>query len=226
MVNQPLIDALLPALSAVALPEKAAWMQAYMKSAMPYLGVPMPVVRKTVSALIRTFPFDSVAQLRSTAQLLWRTASVREQRYSASMLTEAELARGEWSLLPLYEEMISTGAWWDHVDALAHRSLELLQAHRADMEEVIRRWSTDPDFWFRRSAIISQLGAKNATDTGLLATVITANKADQEFFIRKGIGWALRDYAKTNPGWVLDFTTAYAGELSPLSLREALRNIR
>lgn len=237
MVNEPFIAALIPALEEVARPEKAAGMQAYMKSAMPYLGVPVPIVRKIVTSLARQFPFDSGAdvvydadaeptvQLRRTAELLWRTAEFREQRYAAMTLTGLKPAKAQLSLLPLYEEMISTGAWWDHVDEVAHRSCDLLLAHRSTMEPVIRRWSISDDFWFRRSAIIAQLGAKSATDPVLLLDVIIANMADKEFFVRKAIGWALRDYARSNPVWVREFVRAHEKNLSPLSSREALKNI-
>ncbi len=247
VVNEPFKAALTPALEAAARPEKAAGMQAYMKSAMPYLGVPVPIVRKIVTSVARQFPFHSGAdfdsgadfhsgadsdadteptvQLRRTAEVLWRTAEFREQRYAAMTLTGLKPAKAQLSLLPLYEEMISTGAWWDHVDEVAHRSCDLLQAHRSVMEPVIRRWSTSDDFWFRRSAIIAQLGAKSATDPVLLLDVIIANMADKEFFVRKAIGWALRDYAKSNPVWVREFVRAHEKNLSPLSRLEALKNI-
>ena len=89
----------------------------------------------------------------------------------------------------------------------------------------MRMWSRDPDFWIRRASITSQLRAKGATDTVLLADVIEPNLADREFFIRKAIGWALREFAKTAPDWVEEFVVQHGQELSPLSRREALRRI-
>jgi 3-methyladenine DNA glycosylase AlkD len=94
------------------------------------------------------------------------------------------------------------------------------------MSIVLRRWSTDADFWIRRAAITAQLGAKSATDRALLAAVIEPNLADSEFFIRKAIGWALRDYAATDPDWVRAFAARHGEALSPLSRREALRKLR
>ncbi|MDQ0820611.1 3-methyladenine DNA glycosylase AlkD [Arthrobacter sp. V4I6] len=106
-----------------------------------------------------------------------------------------------------------------------HRLRGLLQAHRPEMAAVLRRWSTDGDFWIRRASITAQLGAKSATDTALLGDVIEANLADREFFIRKAIGWALRDFSATDPDWVRGFVERHRAGLSPLSIAEALRKL-
>jgi 3-methyladenine DNA glycosylase AlkD len=121
--------------------------------------------------------------------------------------------------------MIVTGAWWDHVDAVSHLVGAVLLAHPAELGPLLREWSTDTDRWLRRTSIICQLGFKARTDTDLLATVITANVSDREFFVRKAIGWALRDFARTDPDWVRQFVSAHVAELSPLSRREALKHL-
>ncbi len=121
--------------------------------------------------------------------------------------------------------MIVTGAWWDHVDGISERIGALLLAHRPVLEPVIREWSTDPDRWLRRSSIISQLALKERTDVALLTDVIAANLADREFFIRKAIGWALRQYARTDPDWVRAFVADHQDALSPLSRREAMKHL-
>lgn len=225
MPNHQFIDALRPALAAVALPEKAAPMAAYMKSSQPYLGVPMPILRRTVKSLVKEHPFGDLDQLRATSAQLWRTAQFREERYAAVLLTDHPLARGQLGMLELYSEMISTGAWWDHVDAVAERIWQLLAAHPAQMGQVLRGWSVHEDFWFRRSAIIAQLPAKAATDTALLQDVIAANLDQREFFLRKAIGWALRQYARTDPAWVLGYVAANRTRLSALSTREAMKHL-
>ncbi|ALE06361.1 DNA alkylation repair protein [Arthrobacter sp. ERGS1:01] len=223
--NAPFLAALGPALAAAALPEKAAGMAAYMKSAMPYLGVPSPTVRKTVRGLAKTHPFTDVAQLHATAAILWDGAVHREERYSAIMLTDSRLARGELGLLPFYTAVIETGQWWDYVDSVAPRLCELLLAHRDTMDPLLREWSGHRNFWFRRAAIIAQLPAKAATDTALLRDVMEPNLADTEFFVRKAIGWALRQYARTDPAWVLNYVASRESRLSPLSRREALKHL-
>jgi 3-methyladenine DNA glycosylase AlkD len=135
------------------------------------------------------------------------------------------MATGRLEVLDLWREMIVTGAWWDHVDAVAHRIGALLLAHRDHMTPLIRDWARDPDRWLRRSSIICQLSLKSRTDVALLQEVITVNAADPEFFVRKAIGWALRDYARTDPDWVRALVADQIAVLSPLSRREALKHL-
>ncbi|KQN88773.1 DNA alkylation repair protein [Arthrobacter sp. Leaf69] len=225
MANAELMSAIRTRLHRAADPARAAGAQAYLKSEMPSLGVRVPEVRRIVKAAARELPPGSLPELQSTVLALWRDAGWREERYAAIDLTGLRLAAGEWSMLPVYEEIIRSGAWWDLVDGVSHRLCGLLQTHREDMSSVLRRWSTDADLWIRRASITAQLGAKSETDPALLAAVIEPNLADPEFFIRKAIGWALRDFAATDPDWVRDFVARHGGALSPLSRREALRKI-
>jgi len=225
MANEELIAAIRDRLRTAADPARADGSQTYLKSEMPSLGVRVPEVRKITTAAAAQWPCGSLDELRSTVLQLWRSATFREERYAAIDLTGSRLASGHLEMLPVYEEIIRTGAWWDLVDGVAHRICALLQAHRAELDGVLRRWSEDPDMWIRRSSITAQLGAKANTDAGLLAAVIQANLADREFFIRKAIGWALREYAKTDPDWVRQFVAKHEAALSPLSRREALRNL-
>ncbi|MBT2538659.1 DNA alkylation repair protein [Arthrobacter sp. ISL-69] len=225
MGHSDLVAAIRARLTAAADPVRAAGAQAYLKSAMPQLGVRVPEVRRIVKAEVAAAPLASGDELRSAVLELFRTATYREERYAAIDLTASKLVRTDLAMVPVYEEIIRTGAWWDLVDGVEDRLGRLLQAHRDVLTPVLLQWSTDPDFWIRRSSITAQLGAKSNTDTGLLATVIEANLADREFFIRKAIGWALREYAKTDPAWVRQFAATHGAALSPLSLREALRNL-
>ncbi|MBD1539490.1 DNA alkylation repair protein [Arthrobacter sp. S1_S22] len=224
-VNVRVLSAIRMALQERSDPVRGAGARAYMKSTMPCLGVRVPEVRRIASTAAAGAPFESPGQLRATALELWRGATAREERYAAIDLTANRLAAGDMGMLPVYEEFIRSGAWWDFVDGTAGRLCGLLQANRAEMTGVLLRWSTDPDFWIRRAAILSQLKAKAATDPVLLARVVEANLADQEFFIRKAIGWALREYGKTDPGWVAAFVAGHAAAMSPLSRREAVRHL-
>ena len=206
-------------------PVRGAGMQAYMKSSLPSLGVRVPEVRRVVASAVAAAPFATPEQLRATVLELWRTAGAREERYAAIDLTGGRLADGDLQMLQVYEEIIRSGAWWDFADGVSGRLCGLLQAHRAEMTAVLLSWSRDTDFWIRRASITAQLKAKEATDTALLAQVIETNLADPEFFIRKAVGWALREYAKTAPAWVAGFVEEHASRMSPLSRREALRRI-
>lgn len=224
-VNIPALSAIRTALLERADPVRGAGAQAYMKSAMPCLGVRVPEVRRIAAAATAHAPFTSAGQLRATVLELWRAAAAREERYAAIDLTADPLAAGDMLMLPVYQEIISSGAWWDFVDGVAARLCGLLQTNRVEMSAVLLTWSTDPDFWIRRAAILSQLKAKANTDPVLLARIIDANLEDPQFFIRKAIGWALREYARTAPEWVAAFVAERATTLSPLSRREALRHL-
>jgi 3-methyladenine DNA glycosylase AlkD len=223
--DRVLVERIRAGLRAAADPGRAPQMQAYMKSTMPYLGVRVPEVRAIVRAEAKVRSPASTEALTATTAALWRGATHREERYAASALTAVPAARRlqTLALLPLYREMITTGAWWDHVDEVSHRIGGLLVAFPAELAPILRDWARDPDRWLRRSAVICQVGLKEATDPGLLADTIRPNLADPDFFLRKGIGWALRDYARTEPGWVRAFADAH--ELSPLSRREALKHL-
>ena len=125
----------------------------------------------------------------------------------------------------MYEEMIVSGAWWDYVDELAIRRIgPILRSARARVTPVMLGWAAGRNLWRRRTAIICQVGAKADTDTDLLTRAIEPAIAEPEFFLRKGIGWALREYAKTAPDWVRSFVDEHPG-LSGLSRREALKHI-
>lgn len=105
--------------------------------------------------------------------------------------------------MEIYQKFVVEGAWWDHVDEVAIRRIgPLLRAEPGPLRPIMLAWSTDQNLWRRRASIICQVGAKAATDQELLVDVLAANHADREFFIRKATGWALRDYARTDPDWV------------------------
>jgi len=224
-VSAGVVEVIRTELRAQADPERARGMQAYMKSSMPYLGVPVPNVRRTTRAAAARYPPADLDDLRESATALWRAAVFREERYAATELTCLRMATGRLELLDLWREMIVTGAWWDHVDAVAHRIGALLVAHHDHLAPLLTDWSRDPDRWLRRASIICQLSLKSRTDVPLLREVILVNAADPEFFVRKAIGWALRDYARTDPEWVRSFVADHAAVLSPLSRREAMKHL-
>ncbi|MBI3831622.1 MAG: DNA alkylation repair protein [Planctomycetes bacterium] len=227
VAQRPLIAAVRQELQAHGDPKKAAGAQAYMKSALPYYGVPTPLQRAIYRRVFAQYPLETFAAWRATVLELWRKASHREERYAAIALTEDKRHAAFQTLetLSLYEELIVTGAWWDYVDVIAsHRLGELLRRYPAPMQKAMRAWSRDKNMWKRRSAILCQLGFKKQTDLKLLYDCIRPNVADKEFFIRKAIGWALRQYAWTDPKEVIRYVKEHESALSPLSKREALKN--
>ncbi|MFS0733053.1 DNA alkylation repair protein [Microbacterium sp. 1P10UB] len=216
-----LADLLRSRLRAAADPERAPAQQAYMKSAMPFLGVTLPETRAIARTTTREL--TDAATLRDLVEHLWDAASHREERYAALAVLASPHLRRDPHLPGLIERFVRTGQWWDYTDELSHRVAELLDDDPLPAAALVRAWAGDDDMWLRRSAIIAQLGRRARTDVGLLEDVIAANTDDTEFFVRKAIGWALRDYARTDPAWVRAFVDAH--ELSPLSRREALKHL-
>jgi 3-methyladenine DNA glycosylase AlkD len=228
VIDKALVAAMRRELKAAADPSRAPAMQAYMKSAMPYYGVGMPGQRVIWKTLFRARVISDARSWRETTLAIWRGAKFREERYGAIALT-GEKAYLPWQTLdalPMYEEMIVTGAWWDYVDHIAARRIGLLlRDHSGPMSRLMRRWSRSDDMWKRRTSIICQLGFKERTDLALLYDCIEPNLDDREFFIRKAIGWALRQHAWTDPKEVQRYVREHENRLSGLSRREALKNI-
>jgi 3-methyladenine DNA glycosylase AlkD len=216
------------ALEAAAEPARAPGMQAYMKSAMPYLGVAAVPLRAACKRAFIDDDFATAARWRQGLLALWRGARHREERYAALQLAGDRRAAAHQTLeaLPIYEEMIVTGAWWDYVDDIAsHRLGGLLRRAPGPMKRTMLAWSRDPDMWKRRSAILCQLTFKAETDVALLYRCIEPSIGSSEFFLRKAIGWALRQHARTDPAEVARYVAAHRDQLSGLSVREALKHI-
>lgn len=223
----PIVTRLRADLAAQADPAAAAEMQRYMKSPMPFRGVAKPARERLLKAAVAEHPLADAAALQVAVRELWDRAGFREERYLALSLTghRRYLAWLGPSWVPLLRDWVVTGSWWDFTDEIASRRIgPLLRAHPGPVRPVVRAWITDPDRWLRRTSVICQLQAAGATDTALLAEAIEANLADPDFFLRKGIGWALRQHARTDPDWVRTFVAEHPG-LSPLSRREALRRL-
>ncbi len=220
-----MIETIRAELAARANPAKAEGMRAYMKSAMPFLGVQKPGREEVARAVFAAHPLEGFDEWRDTVLRMWREATYREERYLAIRLARDRRYREHRTMaaLPLYEELIVTGAWWDFVDEVAVRLLGELLGGDAAPAQALRRWATSEDMWKRRAAIICQVLRKRDTDLALLYDCIEPNRQDREFFIRKGIGWALRAYAWVDPDEIVRYCETH--ELSPLSRREALKNV-
>lgn len=212
-----LLGAVRKGLAAAGDPERAAGQQRYMKSAIPYRGVQMPEVTKLCRALFKEHPLPDRTSWESAVRTLWDEASFREERYAAVALTgvRAYASYQDPGSLPLYEHMIVTGAWWDSVDELAiGRVGPILRTEPNVVAPMLRDWSTDDDLWRRRSSIIAQNKSKAKTDLDLLTDCLAPNLSHREFFVRKAIGWALREYAKTDPEWVRRYLADHGDEMS------------
>ena len=220
-----LVDLAAVRLREAADPAKAAPMAAYLKTDTPFYGVQkagrLPVERE----LVKRYPPESRADYRRAVVALWNRP-YREERYLAIDYARAFPRYITVSSIPLYRKMIIEGAWWDFVDALAiHLVGEVLLNQREATTSKIAAWIDNPNLWLRRSAIIGQIGHKESTDTGFLFDACRRRMHETEFFIRKAIGWALRDYARTDPSAVRSFVLAHRSEMSGLSFREATKHL-
>ena len=228
MASPSLVLTIREKLREVADPARAPGMRAYMKSEMPYLGVSAVPLRRVCRDLFNGLAWDDAEAWQADVLAIWRRAEFREERHAAIELTGLRVARPfhDLSTLPMYEEMIVTGAWWDYVDIIAaHRLSAILQRQGAAMKREMLGWSTNANMWKRRSAILCQLKAKEQTDLEFLYACIEPSLDSQEFFLRKAIGWALRQYAWTDPEEVRRYVARNKERLSGLSRREALKNI-
>lgn len=220
------------ALAAAGDAERAAGQQRYMRSAMPFHGVTSPQLRRVMTPLVREHAPADRATWEDTVRELWDGATHREERYAALAVAGHRSARA-WqdpAVLDLYRHLVVTGAWWDLVDETATRLVgPVLLAHREAVTPVMDAWAVADDLWLRRTAILSQLKHKEATDTALLQRCVLANlegsRFGGEFFVRKAIGWALRQYARTDPGWVVDLVEEHGERMSGLTRREALKHL-
>lgn len=212
----------------IADPRKAPAMQAYMKSAMPFHGIPAPLLRESYKRIFAQVDLATGSVWREQVLQLWRGARYREERYLAIALTGDRRA-AEFQTpgaLSLYEEIVVTGAWWDYVDEIAGKRVgPILRDYPAPMRKKMHAWAVSENIWKRRTAILCQLGFREKTDLDLLYACIEPSLDSREFFLRKAIGWALRQYAWTDPAEIKRYVRGHKDRLSSLSRREALKNV-
>lgn len=201
----------------------AAAMQRYMKDVAPFFGVKTPRRRALLKAHMDRYGLPEVVELSGICRSAFAQQE-REWHYCAVDLLQRMARKLGPDQLALVEELITTKSWWDTVDLLAGNVAGvILQRHRAEVHAWSDRWSRSDDRWLVRTAILFQLKWKAATDQALLFDVVRNHAAHPDFFIRKGIGWALRSYAYTDPEAVRRFVAHTT--LSPLSRREAVKHL-
>ena len=200
-------------------------MQAYLKTDQPFLGVMADGRGDVVREVDASFPAADVHENEAQVATLWREPE-REMQYVAVGLARRRRKLVGAGSLVQYERMIREGAWWDLVDEIA---IHLVGVAGLAEPNIIRTamdaWIEDPDMWIRRTAIIFQNRHKERTDEARLFRYCLARAHEKEFFIRKAIGWALRDYAKTSPEAVRAFVEEHRERLSGLSIREATKHL-
>ncbi len=204
-------------------PEIAEQMQAYMRRQFEFLGVPAAARREACLKQFET--------AKAEGEIAWEfidacwEQNFREFQYVAIdyLLIMIDFLQAED--IDMIKKYIVSKSWWDTVDILRKVVGHLVLHNRPELNQTMLEWSKSDNLWLRRSAILHQLDFKSDTDRELLSEIVQNNFADEEFFIKKAIGWALRQYSKTDPDWVTDFIHKYKDQLSPLSYREAVKII-
>ena len=200
---------------------KAQPMSKYMRFLFPYFGIKSPDRTELVKAYFKEHGLPDIAELDTVVKELW-SAKEREAHYAALDILEKSVRRLNPSHLPLIEYLITHQSWWDSVDTIATRLAgEILKQHPEAIAEYTGNWINSSNMWMQRTAILFQLKYGAKTNAPMLFDYITRCASSKEFFIQKGIGWALREYSKTNPQLVKDFIAQTP--LAPLSKREGLK---
>lgn len=205
---------------------KAQGMKAYLLNQFEFLGLAAPVRRAAVKAIGKV-KWQSSADLLAAAELLWQKPE-REYRYTAIDLLRQHSTQFNVNDLPALQALLLQDAWWETVDGLSAVIAEVMHAavqQNPNAAATMDVWLKHPSHWVRRSAMLHQLGWRLDTDTTRLFGYATKLAKEKEFFIRKAIGWALRDYARWNPQAVTDFLVEHRHTLSGLTVREAGKHL-
>jgi 3-methyladenine DNA glycosylase AlkD len=212
-------------LASRANPAKAPDMQAYMKTDMPFYGVQKPARAEILREMRRRFWPNGREELEELVLALWALPHREEKYLALAVLTRSKHFHDAASL-PLCRRLIVEGAWWDFVDEVATQTVrDAVVGQPKEAWAAVDRWIDDPEMWLRRAAIICQVGAKERTDATRLFGFCERRASEKEFFIRKAIGWALREYSRVDPEAVAAFALSHRDSLSGLSYREATRKI-
>lgn len=199
-------------------------MAAYMRDQFPFLGVPSPQLKAVLREALRGLPEPSEADLAAVALACWRRPE-REYQYAACAWLRRHVSVCGAGFLDTARYLIITKSWWDTVDTLAAHTVGPLVRHHPGLASSMDEWITGDQLWLTRAALLHQLTYRQATDTQRLFRHCAQAAGHPGFFIRKAIGWALREYARTDPAAVRAFVAEHQSQLSPLSRREALRNL-
>jgi len=215
---------LVPAFRAAADPVAAGPMRAYMRDQFAYLGLRAPQQRALARTVLAGLPVPTEADLRAVALACWDLPE-REFQYFAGDWLRRHAGSCSAGFLDTVHYLITTKPWWDTVDTLAAHVVGPLAARYPTVVSTMDAWAIDDHPWLVRTAILHQLTFRSGTDADRLFGYCAAQAGHPDFFIRKAIGWALREYSKTDAAAVRAFVDAHRGQLSGLSIREALKHL-
>jgi 3-methyladenine DNA glycosylase AlkD len=204
-------------------PARAFQMKKYMKDQFPFFGIPANPRRVICAEFLKENGLPEKVILNEVIKELWEKKEREFHHFGAELVNRYKKSVEEKDI-DMFRWMLVNKPWWDTVDFIAANLVgNYFQAFPEKAESTMKNWLESGNMWLQRTTIIFQLKYKKNTDLKLLARQINALKHSKEFFIRKAIGWSLREYSKTDPEWVQDFVSKT--DLSPLSKREALKRI-
>jgi 3-methyladenine DNA glycosylase AlkD len=214
------------ALAADGRPERAAAEAAYLKSSLAFLGATVPTIRRHARDFLSRHPDLDRPALLAMVQELWQR-DVHDLRMLAIDLLEARVGLLTADDMPLLEALLRTSHTWAYVDSLAASVVGGLVERDASLAATLDRWAVDEDFWVRRSAMLALLIPlrRGRGDLDRFLGYADAMLEEKEFFIRKAIGWVLRDVGRTRPEPVYRWLLPRVGRVSGLTLREAIRHL-
>ena len=215
------VGAIRDALYALENPENARWMRQYMRNKYLFIGI-----KKPEQALVFKDIYKKYGKTEDWYEVSSELFAMPEREFQYVAIEYLWKAKKSWdSRVPLLvHRWVDENSWWDVVDVLGPKVLGLyFQRFPQELSEWILLWMKSPNFWHQRLCILFQFGYKKQTDLTLLSTIILSLNTSKEFFIQKAIGWSLRQYARTDPEWVLNFVDHHP--LMPLSKREALKHL-
>lgn len=223
-MSHSFVDELRTEMLAQANADDAPTMQAYMKTDQPFYGVKSKARRAIFRTARRRYPISNRDEYRDVIFDLWNGV-YREEMYLALDVVEFTKPYRDIDSWPVYVELMTSAPWWDTLDWIAGKIMSLLILEHRELEAALIQWRVDENMWVRRASVLAHLKHKAATNTELLGETMMMLAHEEEFFIRKAIGWVLREYSKTDPDWVGAFVAAHENELSPLSKREAMKYV-
>lgn len=202
-------------------PIDAAKMKKYMKGQYEYYGIKAPHRRDLMKRFTGDHGVPELKEIPSLVRECWNDPHRDYQYVAMEMLFKMKKKMDE-DAVALFEFMITNKSWWDTVDYIA---VKLVGEHFGRFPDLIpgitRKWMDSGNIWLRRTCVLFQLHYKKETDLNRLDSFITQLHGSKEFFINKAIGWALREYSKTDAVWVVNYVETH--DLAPLSSREALK---
>jgi 3-methyladenine DNA glycosylase AlkD len=193
----------------------------YMKNLFPFFGIKSPKRQEISRNFLKEYSKIEITEIHELIKLLWQKPQ-REFQYFGIEILSKHLKNFNEKTLEIIEYTITEKSWWDTVDLIAAKFAgQYFKLFPEKTHEITEKWINSDNIWLQRSALLFQLGYKKNTNTELMFRYILKLKDSNEFFIRKAIGWLLREYSKTNPKVVVDFVKS--NTLSGLSEREAFK---